>query len=85
MDGVGFTFKSGDSADLERMLRLLISQAEVREAAGRAAKRRIQGQYLWGEVAREVERVYLDVVGWKQEPRFDSNEPPTRSTQGRAA
>jgi glycosyltransferase involved in cell wall biosynthesis len=85
VDGVGFTFKSGDAADLERMLRLLIGDTHVREAAGRCARRRIQEQYLWSEVAREVERVYLEMVGWKRDLPLDSKEPPTRSTRGRAA
>jgi glycosyltransferase involved in cell wall biosynthesis len=77
--------QSGDASDLERMLRLLMADAEVREAAGRSAKRRIQEQYLWGEVARKVERVYLEMVGWKRDLPLDSNEPPTRSTRDRAA
>lgn len=84
VDGVGFTFKSGDAADLERMLRLLMADVDVREAAGRSARRRIEEQYLWGEVARQVERVYLETVGWKRENRSASNKPPTR-TGGRAA
>jgi hypothetical protein len=85
VDGVGFTFKTGDAADLERMLRLLIADTHVRKAAGRRAKRRIQEQYLWSEVAREVERVYLEMVGWKRDLPLDSKEPPTRSTRDRAA
>ena len=85
VDGVGFTFKSGDAGDLEKMLRLLMADGEMRETAGRSAKRRIQEQYLWAEVAGQVERVYLEMVGWKQEPRFASNEPPTRTTRDRAA
>ena len=47
VDGTGFTFKRGDVADLEHMLRFLIADREIREDAGRNAKRRIEDQYLW--------------------------------------
>lgn len=74
VDGVGFTFKNGDVQDLERMLRLLISDSEVRKAAGRNAKKRMQEGYLWPKIACQVEQVYLEMMGWKQGPRSDSTE-----------
>lgn len=64
VDGVGFLFRPGDAADLERMLRLLIADAQVREAAGKAAKQRIQEEYLWPKIAAEIEQTYLEMVGW---------------------
>jgi glycosyltransferase involved in cell wall biosynthesis len=64
VDGVGFLFRPGDARDLERMLRLLIEDREVREAAGRAAKQRIQEQYLWPKIAQEIEQTYLEMMGW---------------------
>jgi hypothetical protein len=52
-------------ADLERMLRFLIADRQVREDAGRSAKRRIVEQYLWGKITDEIEGVYLEMMGWK--------------------
>ena len=65
VDGAGFTFRRGDVADLERMLRLLIGEPRIREDAGARAKRRIQDQYLWPKITDEIERVYLEMMGWK--------------------
>ncbi len=59
VDGAGFTFQHGNRADLERMLRLLISEPEVRNAAARSAREKVSSHYLWGRVAREVESQYL--------------------------
>ena len=64
-DGAGFTFKRGDVDDLERMLRLLISDAPVREAAARAGRQRILECYQWPLIAADIERAYLDVLGWR--------------------
>jgi len=59
----GFTFRSGDADDLAEKLRFLIANPGVREAAGRAAKRRIQQQYQWPQIAAEIERAYFEVMG----------------------
>ena len=58
VDGAGFTFKHGDVLDLERMLRLLLSDAQVREAAARRGQQRVRDRYLWRAVAEDVDRVY---------------------------
>jgi len=76
VEGVGFTFKGGDVADLERMLRFLIADRQVREDAGRSAKRRVAEQYLWGKVTDEIERVYLEMMGWKDA----FSKPPSTSS-----
>jgi glycosyltransferase involved in cell wall biosynthesis len=60
----GFTFRRGDAADLEDRLRFLIANPAVREAAGQAAKRRIREHYQWSQIAKETERVYLEMMGW---------------------
>jgi len=61
----GFTFRSGDVADLADRLRFLIANPAVREAAGQAAKRRIREHYQWQQIAVEIERVYFEMMGWK--------------------
>jgi glycosyltransferase involved in cell wall biosynthesis len=68
VDEAGFTFKRGDAVDLAERLKFLIANSTVREAAGRAAKRRIREKYQWDKIAAEIEKVYLHVVGWKQLP-----------------
>lgn len=65
MDGAGYTFKHGDTSDLERMLRLLISADSLREAAGRAARERIRERYMWPKIAQEIEQSYLEMMGWQ--------------------
>ena len=68
VDGTGFLFRPGDGTDLQRMLRLLLADREVRETAGKAAKQRIQEQYLWPKIAQEVEQTYLETIGWPSAP-----------------
>jgi glycosyltransferase involved in cell wall biosynthesis len=66
VDGAGFTFKRGDIADLERMLRLLISDREVREFAATAARERVRERYLWPQIAQDIERAYWKLIGWPE-------------------
>jgi glycosyltransferase involved in cell wall biosynthesis len=63
VEGAGFTFKHGDVADLERMLRLLISDAQVREAAARSAQERVRDRYMWPRIAAEIENAYFVLSG----------------------
>jgi len=83
VDGSGFTFRHGDREDLERMLRLLISEPEVRAAAACKARERVWEHYLWGRVAREIESVYLDVAAPKKFPKPAA--APQASIRRRAA
>ena len=53
VEDTGFTFRHGDRNDLERMLRLLISEPEIRIAASGRARERVWEHYLWGRVARD--------------------------------
>jgi len=66
VDGAGFTFQRGSSADLAERLRFLIANPVVREAAGKAAKKRIREQYQWPGIAVEIEKAYFEMMGWKQ-------------------
>jgi glycosyltransferase involved in cell wall biosynthesis len=72
VDGAGFTFQRGDQADLQRMLDLLIHNPELRRQSAARERERIQGQYLWPEIARSIEKAYYSVLGWspnEQMPR----------------
>ncbi|MGA2355871.1 MAG: glycosyltransferase family 4 protein [Terriglobales bacterium] len=64
VEGVGFTFRSGDQADLQRKLELLIQSPELRRESAILGRERIQSQYLWPEIARSIERAYYNVLGW---------------------
>jgi glycosyltransferase involved in cell wall biosynthesis len=75
----GFTFRRGDSSDLANRLRFLIANPAVCEAAGEAAKRRVRQNYQWSMVAREIERVYFEMMGWEVNP------VPARKPSGRVA
>ncbi|HUO25118.1 MAG TPA: glycosyltransferase family 4 protein [Candidatus Aquilonibacter sp.] len=63
IEDAGFTFRNGDAADLADRLRFLIANPAVRDAAGRAAKLRVQKHYQWAQIVAEIEDVYLEVVG----------------------
>ena len=62
VEDAGFTFRHGDRNDLERMLRLLISEPEIRLAAAAKARERVWEHYLWGRVAQEIESRYLELA-----------------------
>lgn len=54
----GFTFRRGDVNDLQRMLALLLPDPVLREDVGRRGQARIRREYLWEEVAKEMNAVY---------------------------
>ena len=78
VDGAGFTFQRGSSEDLAERLRFLIANPSVREAAGKAAKRRIEDLYQWQKVAEDIESAYLKVLGW-QRLETPAKKPNTRA------
>jgi len=78
VDGAGFSFKRGDVADLADRLRFLIANPSVREAAGKAARRRIEGEYQWQRIAEDIERAYLEMLGW-QLPGVIEKKPAVRA------
>jgi glycosyltransferase involved in cell wall biosynthesis len=64
VEGAGFTFRRGDQADLEHMLDLLIHNPELRRQSAAGERERIQGEYLWPQIARSIEKAYYKVLGW---------------------
>ncbi|HSY91995.1 MAG TPA: glycosyltransferase family 4 protein, partial [Candidatus Binatus sp.] len=63
--GAGFTFQRGSAADLADRLQFLIANPAVRESAGRTARKRIEEQYQWQEVAEGIEKAYFTMMGWE--------------------
>ncbi len=70
VEGAGFTFRRGDGTDLERMLDLLVHDPDLRRQAAARGRERIQGQYLWPEIARAIETAYYNVLGWSRRERI---------------
>jgi glycosyltransferase involved in cell wall biosynthesis len=68
VDGAGYTFKAGNALDLEKMLRLLVAHPELREDAARKAQERIRQDYLWPNVTKQIEQVYMDLMGRSVRP-----------------
>jgi glycosyltransferase involved in cell wall biosynthesis len=68
VDGAGFTFQRGDAQDLADRLRFLIANPAVREAAGKAARKRIEEQYQWQKIASDIEAAYFKLLGWSAAP-----------------
>jgi phosphatidylinositol alpha-mannosyltransferase len=78
VEDAGFTFRRGDASDLADCLRFLIANPAVREAAGQAAKRRVREHYQWAQIAEQIERVYLEMMG------LEPARPLARKPTGRA-
>ena len=76
----GFTFRAGDVSDLREKLRLILSDADLRERAGRRARERVRQNYSWDTVTAEMVRVYETVM-----EKSHSIPIPQRSAIGKAA
>jgi glycosyltransferase involved in cell wall biosynthesis len=63
-EGAGFTFRRGDVEDLADRMRFLLANPAVRAASGQAARRRIEGQYQWEQIAADIEKAYFNILGW---------------------
>ena len=61
--GAGFTFQRGSVADLSDRLRFLIANPEVRESAGRIARKRVEDHYQWQRIAEQIEAAYFEILG----------------------
>jgi len=82
VDGAGFTFQRGNSADLADRLRFLIANPAVREAAGRTARKRIEDHYQWQKIAEEIESAYLEILGARSAPVREKKPSSTAAIGG---
>jgi glycosyltransferase involved in cell wall biosynthesis len=69
VDGCGFTFRTGDVADLRRMLEQLIGSPEAVRRAGRACRELIEREYDWDMIALRTEAMFKQVLGQNIETR----------------
>ncbi len=65
VNGAGFTFERGNAGDLADRLQFLMANPAVREAAGKAARKRIEQEYQWQKIAEDIERAYFELRGWR--------------------
>jgi glycosyltransferase involved in cell wall biosynthesis len=84
VEGAGFTFRSGDQADLERMLDLLIHNPELRRQSSVRERERIQGEYLWPEIGRSIEKIYYEILGWRLRESAPSNRIKVHTSEAPA-
>jgi glycosyltransferase involved in cell wall biosynthesis len=63
VENAGFTFRGRDVHDLARMIELLSEHPEMRRDAENRARARIRREYLWDDVADQIEGVYRQVSG----------------------
>jgi len=82
VDGAGFTFRRGSASDLTDRLRFLIANPAVREAAGKLARQRIEDQYQWQRVAREIENAYFRMMA-RDSANTAPKKPSTSATVAR--
>src|SRR5205807_748002 len=82
VDGAGFTFQSGNAADLADRLRFLMANPAAREAAGQTAKKRIEEQYQWQKVAEDIEKAYFKIFG-SELVEAPAKKPYARTVAGR--
>lgn len=85
VEGAGFTFQRGNRQDLARMLDLLVREPALRRHAAARERSRAEEHYGWPPIARRIEEVYYNVLGWsvrEREPHaeFDAScsEVPTQ-------
>ncbi len=78
VDGAGYTFKKNNLLDLESKLQSLIADSSLRENAAIKAKERVLKNYLWPEITKQIEGIYLDVARRHRplDERGTYNTPP---------
>jgi glycosyltransferase involved in cell wall biosynthesis len=84
VEDAGFTFRHGDADDLAERMQFLLANPVVRQAAGRAARRRVREQYQWSRIASDVELEYFKLLGWDV-AEAGRKKPNTRATESAEA
>jgi len=62
VDGVGWTVPPGDADGLASVLRRVVDQPGEAAELGRLARKRIEAEYTWDQVARRTEAFYYEVL-----------------------
>jgi hypothetical protein len=67
------------------MLDLLVHDPDLRRQAAARGRERIQGQYLWPEIARSIEKAYYDLLGWGASELAQCRTSSAAASLGRAS
>ncbi len=59
VEGIGFTFETGNAADLALVLGGLLRAPGTRSESGRKARARVEANHQWAKVVRDTEQIYL--------------------------
>jgi glycosyltransferase involved in cell wall biosynthesis len=59
----GLLVEPGDVSGLTAALERLVTDAELRQRLGRAARATIEARFSWGEIGRQYEKLLAGVVG----------------------
>jgi glycosyltransferase involved in cell wall biosynthesis len=62
VEGVGFTFKTGDVSDLARQLGHLLTHPEIAAETGRACRDHARREYGWDRIAEETEAAFKRLI-----------------------
>jgi glycosyltransferase involved in cell wall biosynthesis len=73
--GAGFSFRNGDSCHLERMLRLLIANPQLRHATIDRARARVRDYYSWDHITQQIEGIYLSILPERKFPALTIETP----------
>ena len=84
VDGAGFTFQRGNAVDLEERLRFLLANPAVREASGKAARKRIEDEYRWEKITHDIEAAYFKILGLERTPVSPKKPIVSRKPSDRA-
>jgi glycosyltransferase involved in cell wall biosynthesis len=80
VEGVSYTFRSGDVEDLAGMLRALIASPSVRAESARKARQRVLASYDWDKITDQIEGEYLRISG-KPAPGTNVPKPVAGATR----
>jgi glycosyltransferase involved in cell wall biosynthesis len=75
VDGLGFTFRTGDVTDLRRMLEYLIASPDAVAHAGRVSRELIEREYDWDTIALRTEAMFKRVLGLNIESSAGAAQP----------
>lgn len=58
----GYLARPGDAGELAAKLRLLLDDPDGRRAMGQCGRMKAETRYAWGQIARQLETIYMEVL-----------------------
>lgn len=71
IEGVGFSFRSGSTEDLEEKLADLLGNFEKISEAGEKARQKAEKKYSWDGIANRIENLYKKLIDYKNGKTYD--------------